>query len=167
MRSLTSTSVVYSSRTNPSKAEPVVLITSKSFSPDVTRATSLSFPADPSTCAEKGPNRKEVDEREKWSQHFRVRGGGVDDTSNTDLDFDGALLVAVPVECVRMLLGSLTGTLGDGDSLPSELLYSDECFLEVSVLGDEVGAEMEGEPLGNQDMGGCLGDVYPASTKRD
>lgn len=96
-----------------------------------------------------------------------MRGGGVDDTSNTDLDFDGALLVAVPVECVRMLLGSLTGTLGDGDSLPSELLYSDECFLEVSVLGDEVGAEMEGEPLGNQDMGGCLGDVYPASTKRD
>ena len=96
-----------------------------------------------------------------------MRGRGVDDTSNTDLDFDGALLVAVPVERVRVLLGSLTRTLGDGDSLPSELLYSDKCLLEVSVLGDEVGAEVEGETFRNQDMGGRLGDVYPAGTKRD
>ena len=86
--------------------------------------------------------------------------------SDTDLDFDGALLVAVPVECVRVLLGSLAGTLGNGDPLPSKLLYSDECLLEVGVFGNEMGAEMEGETLRNEDMRGRLRDVCPARRKR-
>lgn len=57
-----------------------------------------------------------------------------------------------------MRLGSLAGTLRDGDALPPELLNSDEGLLQVSVLGDEVGSEMDSEALGDKDMRGCLGE---------
>lgn len=36
-----------------------------------------------------------------------------------DLDLDRAFLIAIPVERVRVLLGSLACTLRDGDPLPS------------------------------------------------
>ena len=55
-----------------------------------------------------------------------------------------------------MILGSLSCALGDRDALPPELLDRDKCLLEMGVLGDEVGAEVDGKSLRDENMGGGL-----------
>ena len=55
-----------------------------------------------------------------------------------------------------MILGSLSYALGDGDALPPELLDRDKCLLEMRILGDEVGAEVDGKPLRDENVWGGL-----------
>ena len=55
-----------------------------------------------------------------------------------------------------MILGGLSCALCDRDALPPELLDRDKRLLEMRILGDEVGAEVDSKPLRNENMGGGL-----------
>ena len=46
------------------------------------------------------------------------------------------------------------------DAFPSELLNGDEGLVDVSVLLDEEGAEMDGETLRMEDVRGSLCEIY-------
>ncbi len=59
-----------------------------------------------------------------------------------------------------MRLRGLAFALRDRDALPPELLDRDERLLQVRVLGDEVRAEVEREPLWVEDVRGGLGEVW-------
>lgn len=47
----------------------------------------------------------------------------------------------------------------DGNAGPAELLDGHEGLVQVLVLGDEVRADVNGEPLGAEDVGGGLREV--------
>lgn len=47
----------------------------------------------------------------------------------------------------------------DCDTLPAQLLHGHERLVNVSVLLDEEGTEVDGEPLRMEDMRGCLCEV--------
>lgn len=47
----------------------------------------------------------------------------------------------------------------NGNAGPTELLDGDEGLVEVLVLGDEVRADVNGESLGTEDVGGGLREV--------
>jgi len=57
------------------------------------------------------------------------------------LDLDDPFLVPIPEEGVAVCLPV------DRDPRPSELLDGDERLVDVSVLGDEVGGEVQAESL--------------------
>ena len=71
----------------------------------------------------------------------------------THLDIDLALLVAVPPERMTVLLAS------DIDALPTKLLNGNKCLVNMPVLGNQIGPEVESKSLRVKDVWGCLGEI--------
>ena len=141
IRSSTSASVVYSSRMKFSNADPVDFST-------VPRESSAPFTA---RHREKAATQKIVDACRNVSDQPLFSLAVV------HLDLDDPLLVSIPEERVLVCFAV------HRDPRPSELFDRDQRLVDVSVLGDEVGREVQTESLRAQDVRGNLGQICSLS----
>lgn len=119
--------------------------------PDVTLAMIESFPRVASIYG---------NPKQKKSARGPVRVVGADEGY---LHAREPLVVAIAEVGVRVQLDGLK-LVHNGNAGPTEFLDGDEGLMEVLVLGDEVRADVNGESLGTEDVGGGLREVCGDAT---